>query len=207
MPDRERGRGQRGSSQTDLSGVVFEPGPIQIDRHPLLAGLIASICADLDQDDPKISDPLVSLHLTEALVALLLRAVPHRKVDGEDRLSPAAPYYIVRCEKFLSQNLSRQFSLHELADEVGASARTLSSGFRRFRNTTPMGRLREIRLDRARALLSAGDGTETIGEIATRCGMSHLGRFAHYYAQRFNELPSETQLRVRRMKRFDSAVI
>jgi transcriptional regulator GlxA family with amidase domain len=80
-----------------------------------------------------------------------------------------------------------------LAQHCNVSARALQQGFRRYKGTTPMALLREIRLERARQdLLEAGPEQETsVSVIASRWGFAHLGRFTHYYRQRFNELPSQ----------------
>ncbi len=55
---------------------------------------------------------------------------------------------------------------------------------------TPMGALREIRLEKARGDLQAG--TDTVTGIAFKWGFSNPGRFAAQYAEKFGETPSQT---------------
>src|SRR5690242_8314203 len=52
--------------------------------------------------------------------------------------------------------------------------------------------LLRMRLTAARAQLQESDGTASISEIASRCGLTHLGRFATEYRRAFGELPSAT---------------
>ena len=86
--------------------------------------------------------------------------------------------------------------VEELAEMAGVSARTLQTAFRRFRNTTPMTHLREVRLELARTELArAQRNSGSVASIAHLCGFGHLGRFATDYKARFNESPSQTLLR------------
>ncbi|MEU7900523.1 helix-turn-helix transcriptional regulator [Nonomuraea sp. NPDC049152] len=84
-------------------------------------------------------------------------------------------------------------SLGEIAEAAGCSARTISSAFREKLGTSPMGYVRNLRLDRIRHDILSTD--DRIGEIAYRWGITHLGRFAGEYRSRFGELPSTTAAR------------
>ena len=52
-----------------------------------------------------------------------------------------------------------------------------------------------MRLTAARVELQKSDGSASISEIASRCGLTHLGRFATEYRTAFGELPSATRRR------------
>ena len=71
------------------------------------------------------------------------------------------------------------------------SARALQIGFRRVRNTTPMGYLRAVRLALARTELARG-GARSVAAVANALEFAHLGRFARDYKARFGEPPSQT---------------
>ena len=76
--------------------------------------------------------------------------------------------------------------------------RTLEKHFRRFVGCAPLEFLRIERLDQARRkLLKARPGVSVM-EIAADCGLTHFGRFAGVYRDRYGESPSET-LRWRRV--------
>ncbi len=58
--------------------------------------------------------------------------------------------------------------------------------------------LRNMRLDAVRARLRLKPDV-SVTETALAHGFGHLGRFSHYYHERFRELPRETQQRASRM--------
>jgi len=93
---------------------------------------------------------------------------------------------------FIEANLSERLTAAAVASAANVSTRTLQAAFRSELRTTPTAYIRSIRLDRARADLSIAADTSTVTDIATRCGISHLGRFAASYRERFGETPSQT---------------
>ena len=84
-----------------------------------------------------------------------------------------------------------------LAAAAGVSERTLHDGFRRFRATTPMGRLTALRLAAARRRLLDASRV-TVGRVAAEVGFFQFGRFAGAYRKAFGELPSATLRAARR---------
>ncbi|HEV2564885.1 MAG TPA: AraC family transcriptional regulator [Microvirga sp.] len=109
--------------------------------------------------------------------------------------SAAAPFYVKRAEAYIETHFAEPLSLAEIAAQAGVSARSLQNGFQTFRNTTPMGFLRSVRLSRAhRALLQADPKTTTVTEIALACGFNHMGEFASAYRHAFGVAPSRTLL-------------
>ena len=82
----------------------------------------------------------------------------------------------------------------DLADLAGVSVRRLQQAFREHLGTTPFAHLHDLRLDRIHDDLVHGRGV-TVTEVALSCGITHLGRFAAAYRERFGELPSQTLAR------------
>lgn len=94
-------------------------------------------------------------------------------------------------------NLGQDVGIAELARIAGIERRTLVRAFQAIHATSPSRYLRALRLDLARAALSAPDaGEQTVTEVATRFGFRELGRFSLDYRARFGEAPSETLRRV-----------
>ena len=70
--------------------------------------------------------------------------------------------------------------------------RTLIKHFRDFKGTSPMRYLRSARYERVRAALRRAEPEESVTDVASQWGFTHLGRFSVEYRRRFGESPSET---------------
>jgi len=102
------------------------------------------------------------------------------------------PRHLKKALERLEADPARAWTVVRLASECGMGRRTLQRQFRRFIGKTPMEYVHDLRLDRARReVLGASDGA-TVTDIAMRCGITHLGRFAAQYRKRYGESPSAT---------------
>jgi adenylate cyclase len=87
---------------------------------------------------------------------------------------------------------NRPWRVEDLAAVSGVARRTLHKHFRSFLGRSPMEFLRELRLDRARQELLRASPGAGVTEVAESCGITHLGRFATRYRERYGESPSAT---------------
>lgn len=133
------------------------------------------------------------LHQPVSTVALPL---PLAAVSGQAAATPAGRgmRQMDAVMAYIESHLCAPVSLEDLARAAGVSFRTLNAVCHRHHGISPMELLRNIRLDAVRARLLLDPGA-SITETALALGFGHLGRFAAYYAARFNELPSDTQKR------------
>ncbi len=113
-------------------------------------------------------------------------AVP--RASGASRMDAVIDY--------IDSRLSAPIALEDLARVAGVSLRTLNEWCRHHHGVTPMELLRHRRLDAVRARLRMQPDA-SITQTAFEFGFGHLGRFSHYYHERFRELPRETQTRCR----------
>ncbi len=137
---------------------------------------------DLSREHGKIA-----IDYQRLLLGLLVNAASQQSTD-----TSVAPYTVKRAEAFIHENASRAICLADIADAADTPARTLLSSFRRFRHTSPMAYLRDVRLDRVRERLADRDCTASVTTVALEEGFGHLGRFSREYGERFGEKPSET---------------
>ena len=93
--------------------------------------------------------------------------------------------------RYVHSHLAAPVSLADLAHASGTSLRVLQLLCKRHLGLTPMEVLRNARLDAARSKFAANAGL-SVTTVALELGFGHLGRFSHYYFQRFGELPSAT---------------
>lgn len=113
--------------------------------------------------------------------------------DGPHRDTPSiAPKCVRKAESFIEERAGDAIRLQDIATAADVPVRTLLASFRKFRDTTPMQYLREVRLDLSRERLRCAPPGSSVAVIAMDCGFLHLGRFAQAYQQRFGETPSES---------------
>jgi AraC-like DNA-binding protein len=170
----------------------FLPRAIPAATVPALRGLLGAAIADLN-GPCLLARPGFGRQVADVLVAALAESLPMVVAPGA--ASPAAPASVRRAEAFMKAHLDQELDLAQVAAAAGVSVRGIQAGFRRFRDATPMGHLRALRLDRARMLLAQRGGA--VAEVAAACGFRHLGRFAMAYARRFGKRPTETRRRRR----------
>jgi len=173
----------------DLASPALQPWLAQLQ---LLAGSPALV--GLAQENP-----LVAVDIERLLIGLLLAGQPwHAADDARARDRTVSPSCVRKAEAYMEANAARPIRLADIADAAGVPVRTLLDGFQRFRQHSPMRRLREMRLDAAHArLLAAHEGTSVAG-VALDCGFVHFGRFAQAYRSRFGNSPSATLKRAGR---------
>jgi AraC-like DNA-binding protein len=147
------------------------------------------------------ASPLVAAELERLMLHLLLQGQawvesrPAPMAVPPSLASPArgpASGCVRRAENFIEAHADEPLRLADIARAAGVPARTLVDAFRRFRDTSPMQHLRDVRLDRARDRLRRADPGTRVADVALDCGFAHLGRFSQVYQQRFGESPSST---------------
>lgn len=168
---------------------------LDLERISTLWNHVLTVCRDLDQPQPCFEGPLGRL-AERTLVLLLLKAVTNNYgwAFAEALQSAAAPYYVRRVESWIREHAREPITTEDLVAVAGVSARSIYHGFRRFRSTTPMGYVKAVRLDLARATLARGrrHGRASVTEAATAAGYANLSQFSRDYKARFRELPSQT---------------
>jgi AraC-like DNA-binding protein len=184
-----------GVDLTDPLEFSFQPQPIS----GAMAALIQTVVGFRDAESGEGWTPhnRTVRHAEAMLMSMLLGGFRHSYSDDFGRAAaPCPPAYVRRVEQFIHAAAREVTGLDELVAVAGVSARTLYSGFRQFRNTTPMAYLKAVRLDLAHDELLRTRGA-SVTEIALNCGFSHMSKFAHDFKARFGHSPSEV-LRRRR---------
>lgn len=159
------------------------------------ARYVQQVCADLEETQTGLLHPKVVGSLEDTLARLLLVSVPHNYSDAfsERAENTVAPYYIKRVEEFVRTRYRKKLSLDDLIKASGVSGRSLHSGFRKYRDTTPMGFLKSVRINTAHAALkNAGEKTTSVTDVALDCGFLSPGKFSQDYKRYFDVSPSVT---------------
>lgn len=109
----------------------------------------------------------------------------------------AAPVHLAsaqikRAMAYIKSEYRSDISLQDVARAAGASLRALQYGFKETYGLTPMQMVRLERLRWAHYLLQGADGDQTVTQIASDLGFSHLSRFSQDYRGAFGETPQQT---------------
>jgi AraC-like DNA-binding protein len=105
---------------------------------------------------------------------------------------PILPRDVKKALDLLKADPSRERSIDELAEACGVARRTLEKHFQQFVGRTPRQLRFDLRLDQVRRGLLRARPDARVADIAARCGIGHLGRFAAMYRERYGETPSAT---------------
>lgn len=174
----------RGALQFDPA-INFDSPMVQSLRRLLEWQLFEASDGDL------FNQPLVAARFEETLMVSLLCSLQHNQHSDAE---PAAvtPGFVKRAEAYIEHHAHLPITAADIAEHVGVSVRSLFAGFRKYRNTSPMRQLKEIRLEGVHQDLRHPGPDTNVTQVALRWGFSHLGQFASDYQQRYGELPSAT---------------
>lgn len=159
--------------------------------------LLFFIAGELDSEDAA-APSLAMMEMEQALMVAFLCGHRHNLAHLLDaRSASAAPWQVRLVEAYLEANWDKPFTMEAVAEASGVSLRSIFQSFREYRDCTPGSFVRDLRLDRARAMLSGADAEISVTQAALSCGFQSHGHFAREYKRRFGELPSATLGRAR----------
>lgn len=193
--------------QVAATAETRHPAPLRFtDLRPGTRVAARQLTATIDyletslRDRPQaMAEPLVAGAAGRMLAAMVLNTFPNTALVEptiEDR-HDSHPATLRRAMAFIDDHAHLDISVADIAAAAHVTIRALQYAFRRHRYTTPMGYLRQVRLQQAHQdLLAADPGSGvTVTEIAARWGFFHPGRFAHHYRSVYGYPPSRTLLR------------
>lgn len=143
--------------------------------------------------DTEASEPPAAVlrELEQAVIVSFLAANDHPYSRTLTDPPPgAAPRQVRLAEEFIEAHWREAITIEKLVEATGISARVLFRAFRQHRGCTPMEFAKQVRLQRARQMLSTPGASVTA--VAFACGFLSTGHFARAYREVFGELPSET---------------
>jgi anti-anti-sigma factor len=98
-----------------------------------------------------------------------------------------------RAIAFIDKHAGDDISAADIADAACVTSRAVQLAFRRYLGITPLGYLRQVRLERAhRELLAARPAPGTVTRIAADWQFTNLSRFTARYRATYGVLPSQT---------------
>jgi AraC-like DNA-binding protein len=155
--------------------------PIDVPIADALARLVGTLDDELER---KLIAPLI---IDELLFRLLRSdaAAAVRRAVGQ----PADAQRILESMQFIRKNHARKLSVDKLASHAAMSPSHYAHRFRAVARVSPMRYLREVRLERARALLC--EHGARVSFVATQVGFESAAHFAREFKRRFGTPPSQ----------------
>jgi AraC-like DNA-binding protein len=138
--------------------------------------------------------PLARRELRWLVNSAVLACFPNSTLDAQPAFYAGdTPQPLRRALAFIDEHAGDPITLNEIAIAARLSPRGLQAAFRRHLDTTPLARLRSVRMERAHLdLQHAEPGDTSVAALAARWGFTHLGRFAVEYRRRYGHSPSQT---------------
>jgi AraC family L-rhamnose operon regulatory protein RhaS len=116
--------------------------------------------------------------MIQALFQLLVISLSRRKILDSVVSTPGSQP-LARAMAFLEETYREKIQLNDIADAACVSSRHISRLFQTMLNTSPFEYLNNIRLQKARSLLS--QSTISISEISDQCGFSDSNYFSRVF--------------------------
>jgi AraC-like DNA-binding protein len=170
--------------------------PVSAERQAIWASTAKFVCAELvTSGSTGISPPMVH-ELTRMAATVMLETFPNTTMTARHAGGPgwAPPAAVRRAAAFIEAHPERPLTLADIAVAAGVTGRALQSAFRRYYDITPVGYLRQARLERAYTELRNADAATgvTVTEVSRRWGWTSPSQFEAAYQRRFGEPPGRT---------------
>lgn len=171
-------------------------GADAVTSAPVVEHAWRHVCGLLDEMAGTDVPPMVARSLEQSLLSALLLGLPNSATPAlaATEIPRAEGNLANRIRDWLEAYYRLPIGVADLAKAMGVTIRHIHSVCQQELGLTPMHLLRDIRLDHARAELTAG-ATREIAAVAREAGFAHMGRFAAAYRTRFGEPPSATRRR------------
>jgi len=177
--------------------LLFRPSPNQLVN---LQTAIRSMLELASDGAGTISAPVMQGATQASVLKALNAAINRNNVhNAADRKSLDRYKSIVdRIDDLLRSNPTKRPNCDRLAEQAGASARTLQTAVRSICGLSTQSYVRLRRLWLVRRQLRTGASALTVRAAALAHGFVHMGEFSETYRKTFGELPSETLANIRR---------
>lgn len=169
-----------------------EPGPVSLLTRRLERSPIGKVLRDHMMSmarNMKLANRLEQAFLLSQAAEMAVQAIASS--DAHDPLSEQSAALMAAATAYIEQHLGEpSLSSSRVARALGCSRSTL---YRLFSSheTGVAGYIRDLRLDRARALIENGPAHVPVMDIALQCGIYDTANFSRQFRRRFGVPPSE----------------
>ncbi|MGJ3507710.1 AraC family transcriptional regulator [Enemella sp. A6] len=180
-----------GRPLTDRLRITSEFGPLLLAAPELVKSAFDQACKEIELGvRGEHLSSLLGSHLLSSLavgVSPFLRGSLGKEHD-------AGRGYLFTAQEYIDAHLAGSLTVKDIARACGISERQLHTAFNDFMSMTPARYVKSRRLSVAHRLLTDPERAPhlTVASVAKAIGVTHHGRFAKNYAERYGESPSES---------------
>ena len=189
------------SLQQGFAGPLAEPSRDNLQlRRDLQDALAVLRNISSRRPDPGIPDPAGCMKQLEACFLDLMTSA---FASGQPGPAPGTRHrsetirLVREATDFIMSHMAEPVRIGSLCCEMGCDLKSLERAFHSVHGMAPRQFLTVSRINKARQLLLQSNGRNDVTNIASACGIHHLGRFSQAYHSWFGERPSETLSRSR----------
>ena len=158
-------------------------GDVAVSRAEALSSeILGEDVAKLTKDIPTVSPEMI-----ESYVKIMTICAEYLTLSNA--MPSTKPTVAELARQYISENLSKKFSISDICEKLGTSKSTLLTSFKRHFGTTVNAYVTETRLETSVKLLE--EGAKTINEIAAEVGFSDQSYFSKVFSQKYGMPPSE----------------
>lgn len=174
-------------SFAELRPLLFQPVPVDRPLQTLFAASVSHLLVVAESLDPHGIKPYLV-----GLAELVLRSALRTELDRADAIATRRRAAV----EYIKQNLSDpSLTAERIAEALFISRRRLYQLFDDGDGVS--GRIRQLRIDRARELLSdPAHAVRGVGEISRQCGFANAAHFSRTFRKVVGETPREYRDRI-----------
>jgi AraC-like DNA-binding protein len=173
--------------------VHFDKPNAEIWKSRFIVGLVNTIFDLAENSHAPLQK--VAGSLKESLVGFVLSNFNNNyscTLHNTSGVGIPTPHEIKVAAEYMASNTDPELTVVEIAVFAGISVRSLQTGFKRYKNMSPIEFLRNERLRKSKDLISKGGALARPQEVACQVGFLNYHVFCKYYLQAFGEHPSAT---------------
>lgn len=137
----------------------------------------------------------LALKVAKQLIVYIRRDGGQSQYSPYLAVGPDEDSLVARVLKYVTDHISDDLSIEEIADAVGISRRTFSRAFAKDAHVTPSVFVDQVRIDFARKLLEETD--VPLKTVAFRCGFHNATRMRMIFARQLQTTPKQYRARFR----------
>ena len=137
----------------------------------------------------------LALKVAKQLIVYIRRDGGQSQYSPYLAVGPDEDSLVARVLKYVTDHISDDLSIEEIADAVGVSRRTFSRAFGKHAHVTPSVFVDQVRIDFARKLLEETD--VPLKTVAFRCGFDNATRMRMIFSRQLQTTPKQYRERFR----------